>query len=81
MSTTFEIGRWPAAIRRALSHGGDGPIRTSSNSRAVKRGHRSGACTSTEKPGTESPAGCGSSLQGARASGAPVAAWTSRATP
>ena len=26
MSTTFVIGRWPAAVRRALSHSGDGPI-------------------------------------------------------
>ena len=25
MSTTFEIGRWPAAISRCLSHSGDGP--------------------------------------------------------
>ena len=42
MSTTLLIGRWPAAIRRAFSHGGDGPIVTSSKTRAVKRGHRSG---------------------------------------
>ena len=42
MSTTLLIGRWPEAIRRAFSHAGDGPIVTSSNSRAVKRGHRSG---------------------------------------
>ena len=25
MSTTLLIGRWPAAIRRAFSHSGDGP--------------------------------------------------------
>ena len=41
MSTTLLIGRWPAAIRRALSQGGDGPIVTFSKARAVKRGHRS----------------------------------------
>ena len=81
MSTTLLIGRWPAAIRRAFSQAGDGPSRTSSNSRAVKRGQRSGARTSTEKPGIESPAGCGSSDHGAGASGASVAACTSRATP
>ena len=81
MSTTLEIGRCPAAISRALSHAGDGPIVTSSNSRAVKRGHSSGTCTSTEKPGIASPAGCASADHGGGASGAPVAAWTSRATP
>ncbi len=27
MSTTFEIGRWPAAISRAFSHAGDSPMR------------------------------------------------------
>src|SRR5215210_6197966 len=41
MSTTVLIGRWPAAIRRAFSHGGDGAIVTPSNTRAVKRGLRS----------------------------------------
>ena len=40
MSTTLLIGRWPAAVSRAFSHAGDGPIVTSSNARAVKRGHR-----------------------------------------
>ena len=50
MSTTLLIGRWPAAIRRAFSHGGDGPIVTSSKARAVKRGHRSGASTTTSTP-------------------------------
>ena len=81
MSTTLLIGRCPAAISRAFSHGGDGPIFTSSNSRAVKRGHSSGARTSTEKPGIESLAGCASADHGGGASGAPVAACTSRATP
>ena len=64
-----------------MSQSGDGPIVTSSKSRAVKRGHRSGACTSTEKPGIASPAGCSSVAHGAGASGVSVAAWTSRATP
>ena len=45
MSTTLLIGRCPAAIRRAFSHGGDGPIFTSSNSlageaRAQRRARR-----------------------------------------
>ena len=30
MSTTFLIGRWPAAISRCFSHSGEGPIFTSS---------------------------------------------------
>ena len=47
MSTTFEIGRWPAATRRAFSHIGDGPTVTSSKARAVKRGQRSVASTTT----------------------------------
>ena len=50
MSTTLLIGRWPAADRRAFSHAGDGPIVTSSNSRAVKRGHRSASSTTTSAP-------------------------------
>ena len=81
MSTTLEIGRWPAAIRRAFSHSGDGPSLTSSNRRAVKRGHSSGSRTSIEKPEISPSAGPGSSAHGAGASGACVAAWTSRATP
>jgi hypothetical protein len=80
MSTTLLIGRWPAAISRAFSHAGDGPMVTSSNARAVKRGHRSEASTTTSAPAT-SPALPRSSAQGGGASGAPVAAWTSRATP
>ena len=80
MSTTLLIGRMPAADRRAFSQSGDGPIVTSSNRRAVKRGHRSGSSTSIRTPGT-SPGVPGSSLHGGGASGAPVAAWTSRATP
>ena len=43
MSTTFEIGRIPAAAMRALSHGGDGPTLTPVNTRPAQRGHRSGA--------------------------------------
>ena len=46
MSTTLLIGRIPAAVSRAFSHSGDGPIFTSSNRRAVKRGHSSGSWTS-----------------------------------
>ena len=37
MSTTFEIGRMPAAVSRARSQGGEGPILTSSNARHVAR--------------------------------------------
>jgi hypothetical protein len=47
MSTTLEIGRWPAAVRRCLSHSGDGPIVTSSYTRAVKRRQMSGFAIST----------------------------------
>ena len=82
MSTTLLIGRWPAAIRRAFSHGGDGPIVTSSNSRAVKRGHRSGACDVDGEAGDRVARRVRVRPTTARgASGAPVAAWTSRATP
>ncbi len=38
MSTAFEIGRWPALIRRDFSHAGDGPIRASRKSRPMYRG-------------------------------------------
>jgi hypothetical protein len=34
-STTFEIGRWPAADSRAFSHSGEGPIRASWKSRPM----------------------------------------------
>ena len=81
MSTTLLIGRCPAAMSRALSQYGDGPSVTPSNSRAVNRGHRSGARTSTEKPGIASPAGCSSVAHGGGASGVSVAACASRATP
>ena len=80
MSTTLLIGRMPAAVSRAFSHSGDGPIFTSSYRRAVKRGHSSGSWTSMLTPGT-SPGLPGSLLHGGGVSGAPVAAWTSRATP
>ena len=81
MSTTLLIGRWPAALRRAFSHSGEGPIVTFSNARTVKRGHSSGERTSTETPGISSPAGCSSRAHGGGFRAAPVAAWTSRATP
>ncbi len=48
MSTTLLIGRCPAAVNRALSQSGEGPIVTSLNTRAVKRGQRSGTSTRTE---------------------------------
>ncbi len=80
MSTTLEIGRWPAAISRCLSQSGEGPISTSSKTRAVKRGQRSGASTRTSTPAT-GPADPVSCAHGGGPSGAPVAAWTSRATP
>ena len=48
MSTTLLIGRWPAAISRAFSHSGEGPIVTSVNTRAVKRGQSSGTSTVTD---------------------------------
>ena len=51
MSTTFEIGRIPAASSRAASHSGEGPICTSSKTRAVKRGQRSGHSTAIAIPG------------------------------
>ena len=63
-----------------MSHSGDGPIVTSSNTRAVNRGQRSGDCTSTVT-GRSPSAEPGSVAQGGSESGAPVAAWTSRATP
>ena len=48
MSTTLLIGRIPAPISLALSQSGDGPIWTSVNTRAVKRGQSSGTWTVTE---------------------------------
>ena len=72
----------PAASRRAFSHGGDGPIVTSSNARAVKRGHRSATSTSIAHAGDRvARPGAGRRSHGGGPSGAPVAAWTSRATP
>ena len=89
MSTTLLIGRWPAAISRARSHSGEGPISTSTKARAVKRGQSSGTSTRTEAisetsetpPVSSAPAGSASVSHGAAASSAPVKAWTSRATP
>ena len=80
MSTTFEIGRCPAAISLAFSHGGEGPIVTFSNTRAVKRGQSSGQRTSMLAAST-GPGAPGSPAHGGFDSGAPVAAWASRATP
>ena len=83
MSTTFEIGRWPAAIRRCFSHGGEGPIFTSSNTRAVKRRQISGSAISTLawSSARSSPEGSASAAVGSSASGAVVTACRSRATP
>ncbi len=72
----------PAASSRARSHAGDGPISTPVNTRAMYRGHRSGAstrrvtCSSTDP----CPVAAGSSVTGGQ-SGAPVTADTSRAMP
>jgi hypothetical protein len=38
MSTTFEMGRWPARKSRVRSHCGEGPIATSSNRWPTYRG-------------------------------------------
>ena len=83
MSTTLEIGRIPAAISRARSHSGDGPIFDVANARAVNRGQSSGTSTATEASSVDraSAVASASSSHGGRASGAPVIAWTSRATP
>ncbi len=70
----------PAARRRAASHSGDGPTATDSKTRAVNRGQRSGQSTVTRASAT-SPGEPGSSVHGAGASGAPVTACVSRATP
>ena len=60
MSTTLLIGRWPAAVRRCLSHSGDGPIFTSSNTRAVKRRQISGSMSTLQWSSARSlPAGLG----------------------
>ena len=50
MSTTLEIGRWPAAARRCLSHTGDSPICTPSNTRPVNRRQMSGSAISIGMP-------------------------------
>ena len=83
MSTTLLIGRWPAALRRAFSHSGEGPIVTSVKTLAVKRGQISGdsICTDAKSEASPSPVASASSLHGGSASGAPEIAWTSRATP
>ena len=82
MSTTFEIGRCPAAIRRCLSQGGEGPIFTSSNTRAVKRRQISGSISIETWSAAESvPLGSASESVGSAASAAAVTACRSRATP
>src|SRR5882757_1328734 len=83
MSTTLEIGRIPAADSRSCSHSGEGPTFTSLKTRAVKRGQRSGTSTVTlaKSSALPSPVAAASSAQGSAESGAPVTAWTSRATP
>ncbi len=81
MSTTFEIGRIPAASRRAASHSGEGPTVTPSNTRAVKRGQSSGHSTTISIPAGAPSSEPGSAVHGAGASAAPVAACSSRATP
>ena len=83
MSTTFEIGRWPAAISRCLSHSGEGPIFTSSNTRAVKRRQISGSISMRDVVVGRVVAarlGVGVGRVGAPAA-APVTACRSRATP
>ncbi len=76
MSTTLLIGRWPAAISFAFSHSGEGPIVTSSKTRAVKRGQSSGTSTVTEakSEASPSPAASASPSHGAVPRGAPVIA-------
>ncbi len=81
MSTTVEMGRIPAASRRAASHSGEGPTVTSSKTRTVKRGHSSGSSTVTAMPVGSPSSVPGSSLQGGGRSGVAVAAEASRATP
>ena len=82
MSTTFEIGRWPAAVRRCLSHSGEGPIFTSSNTRALKRRQISGSISTLAWSSTRSaPEGSASPVPGSGSSVASLKAWTSRATP
>ncbi len=82
MSTTFMIGRCPAAISRCFSHSGDGPIFTSSNTRAVKRRQISGSMSiEMWSPAVSSPAGTASASVGSSARGADVVACRSRATP
>ena len=81
MSTTFEIGRWPAARSRCFSHSGDGPIFTSSNTRAVKRRQISGSISTVAWSWPWPPAGSASRAVGSSASGAAVTACRSRATP
>jgi hypothetical protein len=66
-----------------LSQAGDGPIFTSSNTRAVKRRQMSGSATSTLawSSARSSREGAASRAVGSSASGAVVTACSSRATP
>ena len=69
-------------MRRCFSHSGEGPIFTSSNARAVNRRHTSGSIvTLTWSSALSEPEGSTSPAVGSSASGAPLKAWTSRATP
>ena len=72
MSTTLLIGRWPAVIRRAFSHSGEGPISTSSNTRTVNRGQSEKSSTDTESAcsaAAPSPSAAASSAPGSGDSG------------
>ncbi len=82
MSTTFEIGRIPAAFRRALSQSGEGPTLTSWKTRAVKRGQRSSSSIVIviQSAVSRSPS-AGGSLSSSGARSMPKIACTSRATP
>ena len=84
MSTTFEIGRWPAAIRRCFSHSGDGP-----DLHVLE--HARGEAQADLGVGISTLAWSSARVVAARArrrasvgssaSGAPVTACRSRATP
>ena len=81
MSTTLLIGRIPAAVSRAFSHSGDGPIlHVLVQARGEARAQL-GVLDLDADAGDGRRAVPGSSVHGGGDSGAPVAAWTSRATP
>src|SRR5437867_698276 len=74
------MDRSPTARSRARSHAGDGPIVTWSMTRAVKRGHSSGASMRTMARPLTTSSNSFTAATGAR-NGAPVRADSSRATP